>query len=195
MTTITKSVALAVACALAGGAAAEEPPCRGYRLAVRTGTDPTVGRIDLERARKSSIAELLALPTPDPQTLTEDRRAPAEAQVYRVRALLVLQRTGEHRDYSLVLRDEDKRSLVAEIPDPSCVPVTSPFFRRLQEAYRRLDERLHMDQQSIQVGLTIPVEVTGVGFFDLEGSSSEERVPGMAPNFFAINPILDIKFR
>lgn len=195
MTTITRSAAFAVACALAWSAAGEEPQCRAYRLAVRMGTDPAVGQIELERARKAGIPELLALPMPDPRSVEEGRRAPAERQIYRVRATVVQQRTGEQRDYVLVLADDAKRSLLAEIPAPSCVPAASPFAERIRRAFRVLDERLHMDEQALQVGLAIPVEVTGVGFFDLEHLGGDGPPSGMAPNLFELNPILDVKFR
>ncbi|HPC84475.1 MAG TPA: hypothetical protein P5234_13885 [Thermoanaerobaculaceae bacterium] len=195
MNAVTRAVVVAAAWAMTSSMLADEPPCRAYRLVVRTGVDSAVGQIDLERARKATIAELRALPTPDPQSVQDDRRVPAEKQLYRVRGVLVQQRTGEQRDYVLVLEDERKNTLLAEISAPSCVPATSPFFQRQREAFRRLDERLHMDEQSLQIGLAIPIEITGVGFFDLEHFGSPELPGGMAPNLFELNPILDVKFR
>ncbi|MGV8040707.1 MAG: hypothetical protein AB2L07_11705 [Thermoanaerobaculaceae bacterium] len=195
MTTITKTVVLAVAYALASSAAGQEPPCRAYRLAVRAGIDPGVRQIDLGRARKVSLSDLQALPTPDPSTVDEGRRSPAEKQLYRIRGTLVQQRTGDRRDYALVITDEKDRKLVVEIPAPPCVPAESPFFGRLSEAFRALDGRLHMDEQSLQVGLAIPVEITGVGFFDLEYLGSTDLPSGMAPNLFELNPVLDVKFK
>lgn len=195
MTTITRIVVLAMAYALASVAVCQEPPCRAYRLAVRAGVDPGVRQIDLGRARKVSLSDLHALAAPDPSAVDEGRRSPAEKQLYRVRGTLVQQRTGDLRDYALVLTDEKDLKLIVEIPSPSCVPATSPFFGRLSEAFRALDGRLHMDEQSLQVGLAIPVEITGVGFFDLEYLGSADLPSGMAPNLFEINPILDIKFR
>lgn len=195
MTTITRILVLVIASAVTSPVAGDELPCKAYRLAVRTGVDPAVGQIDLERARKVSIADLLALPTPDPRTAEEGRRAPVEKQLFRVRGFLVQQRSGEERDYALVLADESNRHLMVELPAPSCVPATSPFLGRLSEAFRRLNERLRMDEQSIQVGLAIPVEVTGVGFFDLEYLGSADLPGGMPPNLFELNPVLDVKFR
>lgn len=195
MTTITRIVVLAMAYALASVAVCQEPPCRAYRLAVRAGVDPGVRQIDLDRARKVSLSDLHALAAPDPSAVDEGRRSPAEKQLYRVRGTLVQQRTGDLRDYALVLTDEKDLKLIVEIPSPSCVPATSPFFGRLSEAFRALDGRLHMDEQSLQVGLAIPVEITGVGFFDLEYLGSADLPSGMAPNLFEINPILDIRFR
>lgn len=176
-------------------ATAEDVPCSAYRLAVKTGVDPAARFVNLDRSRKASLADLAKLPTPDAATVVGDGRALAEEQVYRVRGTVVEQRSGDSNDYILVLKDDHDRSLIAEIPSPTCVPATSPFYARLREAFRLLDERLHMDQQSMQVGLAIPVEITGVGFFDLKYAGGSDVPRGMAPNLFELHPILDVKFR
>lgn len=183
------------ALALAGVGAGQEVPCSAYRLAVKTGADPGVDRVDLERPLKASLADLVKLRAPESTAVELGRRTPAERQLYRVRGTVVLQRSGDTRDYALVIKDERENSIIAEIPSPSCVPASSPFLERIRRAFSALDGRLHMDEQSLQVGLAIPVEITGVGFFDLEYLDRDDLPSGMAPNLFELNPILDVKFR
>src|SRR5262249_3031616 len=90
-------------------------------------------------------------------------------------------------DYHLVLRDSSGRTLIGEIPSPSCVGASSPFRSMIQSSRAQFDAQFTATG-SFQTA-DIPVRIKGVGMFDfLHGQT------GVAPNGIEIHPILDIGF-
>ncbi len=145
----------------------------------RHAVDTTAERVSLRFLRRRSV----------PSTLPATGRvAPVETTTYRVRARLREYVREADGDYHLVLRDAHGRSIVAEIPQPSCVGRISPFKRAIRRARARMDR--HYSVTSGFKATNARVVVRGVGFFDyLHGQT------GMAPNGLELHPVLGLRFR
>ena len=164
--------------------------CGVERWAVKTGTDHNAQQVDLSIPKDTTIADLIALSPPNPIPKVT-RVAPTETTVFVVSATLTdYKLEGGSRgdsDYHLVLRDDQGRTMVAEIPSPTCVGTGSPFASQIASARAAFDSQLTAGP-SFQTA-NIPVKVTGVGFFDFPHGQH-----GAAPNVIELHPVLDIVF-
>jgi hypothetical protein len=164
--------------------------CGQERWSVKTGTDTDSGRVDLSNPQNTTIAQLIALSPPRPIPATT-RFSPTETTVFVVNATLTDYKLegGAHgdSDYHLVLQDEQGSTMVAEIPSPGCVGNGSPFASSIASARAKFDSQFTATS-SFQ-SANVPVQVTGVGFFDFAHGQH-----GAAPNVIELHPILDIVF-
>jgi hypothetical protein len=174
----------------ASGSPALAQRCGKERWSVKTGTDAGAQQVDLANPKTATIADLIALPAPHP--IPKDSRvAPTEMTVFVVNATLTDYKfesgsTGDS-DYHLVLRDDQGHTMVAEIPSPHCVGAGSPFASQIANARANFDSHFTAGP-SFQTA-DVPVQVTGVGFFDFAHGQH-----GAAPNVIELHPILDIAF-
>jgi type IV secretory pathway ATPase VirB11/archaellum biosynthesis ATPase len=164
--------------------------CGVERWSVKTGTDADAERVDLANPKNKTIAELIALTPPHPIP-ADSRFSPTETTVFVVNATLTDYKleggSKGDSDYHLVLQDDQGNTMVAEIPSPHCVDSGSPFAAQIANARVKFDSQLTAGS-SFQTA-DIPVQVTGVGFFDFAHGQH-----GAAPNVFELHPILDIVF-
>jgi hypothetical protein len=164
--------------------------CGQERWSVKTGTDADSGSVDLTSPQKTTIAQLIALTPPRPIPAST-RFSPTEKTVFVVNATLTDYKLegGWHgdSDYHLVLQDEQGNTMVAEIPSPGCVGSGSPFAGPIASARTKFDSQFTATS-SFQ-NANVPVQVTGVGFFDFAHGQH-----GAAPNVIELHPILDIVF-
>jgi len=117
------------------------------------------------------------------------RYTPTELTVYRVEAYLGGAFPENDGVWHLVLYGtrNQRLSLIAEIPDPSCAGACrSGFAQKFARARRILQDEL---QRPNPTGAAILVRVTGVGFFDRPHGQI-----GAAPNNFELHPVLTIEF-
>src|SRR5206468_1655513 len=82
---------------------------------------------------------------------------------------------------------ENGATMVTEIPCPCCVAGSSPFTAGIANARQEFDA--HFTATSSFTAVSVPVQMTGVGFFDFIHGQT-----GVAPNGIELHPILDIKF-
>jgi len=90
-------------------------------------------------------------------------------------------------DYHIVVQDENGNTMVTEIPCPCCVAAVSPFASAIANARQQFDA--HLTATTFFQSVSIPVQITGVGFFDFIHGQT-----GVAPNGIELHPILDIRF-
>jgi hypothetical protein len=165
--------------------------CGVERWSVKTGTDADVQNVGLSNPpQPATIAQLIALPPPNP--IPKDNRVtPTETTVFVVNATLTDYKleggSKGDSDYHLVLQDDQGNTMVAEIPSPHCVDNSSPFAAKVANARAEFDSQLTAGP-SFQTA-NIPVQVTGVGFFDFAHGQH-----GAAPNVIELHPVLDIIF-
>jgi len=164
--------------------------CGVERWSVKTGTDADAQQVDLANPKNTTVAELITLNPPNP--IPKDSRfGPTETTVWVVNATLTdYKLEGGSRgdsDYHLVLQDEQGKTMVAEIPSPNCVGNGSPFAAQIAKARGEFDAQFTAGS-SFQTA-NVPVQVTGVGFFDFAHGQH-----GAAPNVIELHPILDIAF-
>jgi hypothetical protein len=160
--------------------------CGVERWSVKTGTDPDASLINLNSPTSTTIANLSAIPTP---TLLPDnqRVQPTETTVWVLNATLTKFVLAYDSDYHMVLTDAAGRTMIAEIPSPNCVGPGSPLAVGIAHARAQFDA-MFTASTAFQT-VNIPVQITGVGFFDyLEGQE------GLAPNGIELHPIIDIVF-
>lgn len=164
--------------------------CGQERWSVKTGTDSGAAQVGVANPQPANISDLIVLPPPDPPP-ADARVNPTENTVFVVNATLTDYKfesgaTGDS-DYHLVLMDDQGNTMIAEIPSPSCVDPSSPFLTQITNARSQFDAQLTVSH-SFQTA-NIPVQVTGVGFFDFFHNQH-----GVAPNVIEIHPVLDIQF-
>jgi hypothetical protein len=160
--------------------------CGVERWSVKTGTDADAGKITLGSTTSSSISYLTSLSAPS--TLPANNRiSPTETTVYQLQVTLVEYKLETDSDYHLVLSDGNGKTMIAEIPDPTCVGSGSPLANGITTSRNEFDAKYH-PTSSFQTA-NVPVTVTGVGFFDfLHGQT------GVAPNGIELHAVQDIQF-
>ena len=173
--------------ALAGGVASPlSAQCGVERWSVKTGTDADAKLVDLNAAATpTTVGGLRALSAP--KTLPANTRIqPTETTVFTVSATLVEFKLENDSDYHIVIADANGNTMITEIPAPNCVGAGSPFSPDIAAARAAFNARFAATSNLQKAN--IPVQVTGVGFFDfLHGQA------GVAPNGIELHPVLDIK--
>lgn len=160
--------------------------CGQERWSVKTGTDTGSGQVDLTAPTPTTIANLRGFSAPHPIPRSK-RVAPAETTFWEVNATLDVYALESDSDYHLVLVDDARNSIIAEIPDPGCVHGTSPFSQGITNARAEFDAQFTASS-SFQ-SANIPVRVRGVGMFDFFHNQR-----GFASNGIELHPVLDIVF-
>ena len=162
--------------------------CGVERWSVKTGTDPDAVLVNLNSASPTTFNNLLALPRP---TLIPDnqRLLPTEMTLWTMPVTLNGYFLAKDSDYHMVLTDGNGRTMIAEIPSPTCVGPGSPFAAGIAHARAQMNARFPPAPPGILQALNVPVQLTGVGFFDfIEGQT------GQAPNGIELHPVIDIIF-
>ncbi len=175
----------------------QSPTCGVERWSVKVGTDADVNLVDLNNPVRAFIPDLGAIPAPaDPPGPPDNARlAPTETTVYVVNATLTLYKKEADVDYHMVLQDDSGHTIIAEIPNPACVVsstsprvlLPSPLAAGIANARAKFDARFNAT--TFFQTANIPVQVTGVGFFDFIHGQT-----GVAPNGIELHPVLDITF-
>jgi len=160
--------------------------CGVERWSVKTGTDPDAYLVNLGSQTPTTVANLRAIGAPG--SIPDNQRIqPTETTIWVVNATLTKYVYSYDQDYHLVLTDGAGHTMIAEIPDPNCVGPGSPFAAGIAHARAQFDA-LFTATTEFQT-TSVPVQVTGVGFFDyIEGQE------GVAPNGIELHPVIDIIF-
>jgi hypothetical protein len=167
-------------------AAAVTGSCGVERWSVKTGTDADASKITLQSTTATTIPALTSLTAPG--SLPADNRVqPTETTVYRISATLDQYKLEADSDYHLVLDDKAGHTMIAEIPDPSCVGSGSPLLASITKSRSEFDAK-YSPTGSFQ-NANVPVTVVGVGFFDFQHGQT-----GVAPNGIELHSVLDIQF-
>ncbi len=160
--------------------------CDGERWPVKAGTDTDAYQVNLSSATSTTIANLTALSKPKKLPDTT-RIKPTETTTWVLSATLVKYVRSYDADYHIVFRDGAGRTMIGEIPDPNCVPASSPFRSAIVHARNQFNA-MFTPTSNFQ-DASVPVQITGVGFFDYN-----EGQEGIAPNAIELHPIIDIVF-
>lgn len=128
---------------------------------MKTGADYDRNTVNTS-ARTTSIQSLTS--AQDPKTYQQSNRSSgAERQTYKLRATLTQYKLEADGDIHLVLSD-GHRTLIAEIPDPTCVASNSRFTTGIKNA-RTAFTKVYPVSTSWRYPKHV-VTVTGVGLFD-----------------------------
>jgi hypothetical protein len=167
----------------AGGPVTGGGHCGVERWDVKSGTDAAAQNVNLDLVQPTTVAAMDALRAPSNPTA---RIQPTETTDFQIKATMSGFKQEGDSDYHIVITD-GRKTMIVEIPSPNCVGTLSPFRSRVVQARAEFDSRFTVSQQFQNV--SIPVTVTGVGFFDrIHGQT------GVAPNGVELHPVLDITF-
>ncbi|GAC1352034.1 MAG: hypothetical protein NVSMB1_10900 [Polyangiales bacterium] len=161
--------------------------CGTERWKVKVGQDTaTACSIGLSPTA-TTIASLRAL-DPGGSLPPFTRIAPTETTVFLLQDVTLVQFKKEtDLDYHLVLQDGAGRTIIAEIPDPDCMPSSGPWYKLVKSTRDLLESKYSGSTSWTYPAVT--VSVRGVGFFDvLHGQT------GVAPNGIELHPILGLCF-
>jgi hypothetical protein len=186
----TTILGLAISMSIFSAQLEAQQHCGKERWSVKTGTDSDAGSVSLGSPQSTTITQLIALTPPNPIPAA-NRFAPTEKTVFVVNATLTDYKLeggpkGDS-DYHLVLKDDQGHTMIAEIPFPGCVGAGSPFAAQIANARAEFDG--HFTATTSFQTADVPVQVTGVGFFDFAHGQH-----GAAPNIIELHPVLDISF-
>lgn len=158
--------------------------CGTERWPVKTLTDDDRDEVNLA-AREVSIRYLRRRATPvvKPQS---SRAGTVERTTYRVHARLHEYVREADGDYHLVLRDRRGRTIVAEIPDGTCVGRISPVKSGVVQARSRFDRQLDATRSFKSANRRVVIK--GIGFFDFFHGQT-----GMAPNDLELHPVIGLR--
>jgi hypothetical protein len=161
------------------------PTCGVERWSVKVGTDPNANLVDLTKATPVTMATMRGWPAPGSPPLNS-RVAPYETTVWVIHGTLINYKKEDDVDYHIVVQDGAGTTVITEVPCPCCA-LGSPFEPRIAGARQAFDSRLTATE--FFQNPSIPVRITGVGFFDFIHGQT-----GVAPNGIEIHSILDIAF-
>lgn len=172
------------------------------RWSVKTGADVDAIKVDLT-SQPTTIADLI---NNFPATLPVNpdlRISPVEFTTFWVSGLLIAHKVEADGDYHVVINDSAHRSMIVELPDPAAC-IGSIWPKQIAAARKNFEKRFGLQIQMLTLeetlappgsptpmmsSLSIPVTVTGVGFFDkIHGQM------GVAPNGIELHPVLSIDF-
>jgi hypothetical protein len=108
--------------------------------------------------------------------------------VFAIAAILKVIKREADQDYHLVIADpQTGGTMIIESPDPGCA-VGSRFAADIAGVRQTINQQFHGPIRGRHV-VNIPVNVTGIAFFDLLHGQE-----GVAPNGIELHPILSITF-
>lgn len=166
----------------------QSPTCGVERWSVKTGTDPDAALVDLTPVPTTiPFLSSFTAPADPPGPPSNARIGPAETTVYVINAIMTLYKKEADVDYHIVIRDVSGNTMITEIPCPCCVGAGSPFAAGVANARATFDA--HLTATSFFQTANVPIQITGVGFFDFIHGQT-----GVAPNGIELHPVLDIKF-
>jgi hypothetical protein len=155
--------------------------CSGYRWDVKTGQDPQASQVHLGSVTPTTVGYLTSLPA-QPSLPDNYRLSPIELTQYEITGTIVDFGIEPHdNDYHVVIKDNSSNNvMIAEIPDPACVPTSSPFAAMIANTRS-------VFSANATVGATVAIK--GVGFFD-----SNTLTSNVAPNKIELHPALNVNF-
>ena len=147
---------------------------------MKTGQDPQAGQVNLGSVTPTTVGYLTSLPA-QPSLPDDYRLAPVELTQYEITGTIVDFGIEHDNDYHVLIKDNSSNNeMIAEIPDPACVPTSSPFAAMIANTRS-------VFAANATIGATVAIK--GVGFFD-----SNTLTSGVAPNKIELHPALDVNF-
>jgi hypothetical protein len=164
--------------------------CGVLRWPVKTMSDADAGAVS-RTPKGADIATLIAFPAPTVRP--QNRRANSvEKTEFGVSGNVIAWGLEADSDLHLVLADasNSSRTIVLEVPNPSCVSgATSAVRDSIAQARQDVLRALGAPPSGVTaLSSPAPVIVTGVGFFDFGHST------GHPPNAFELHPVISIRF-
>ena len=190
------------------------------RWSVKVANDPDAmaNKIDMTTDKLFSVTEINQALRPG--ALDAGGRMAVEEKEYKVKGYLSYFKTEGDKDYHVVISAQPGmfakgnatatgQSLVVEFPNPSCVagshstgPATSKLGQAIAEARANFEDHIQDLKHDQVITKSIPVTVTGVGFFDHYASNhapTGHSIPYQLPDgsgwaVLELHPVTNIVF-
>lgn len=159
--------------------------CGVERWAVKVGTDSDALKVS-PNPDPSTIGKLVSLKTPIVGRKTVPRSSQEQFEVV-IPATITAYKEETDSDIHLAIKDDQGRTMIAEIPDPACMG-KSPWVADVATTRSEFLNRVGKVGKSFKK-VNIAVQLTGVVFFDFKHGQR-----GLAPNAVELHPVLNIKF-
>eukprot|EP01013_Petalomonas_cantuscygni_P024583 TRINITY_DN46233_c0_g1_i1.p2 TRINITY_DN46233_c0_g1~~TRINITY_DN46233_c0_g1_i1.p2 ORF type:complete len:218 (-),score=38.35 TRINITY_DN46233_c0_g1_i1:210-863(-) len=150
--------------------------CGVERWSVKTGTDPDNSKVDTGDVKSETIYYLTGVDRP-PSLPSDGRVAPIETTVFEIHCTITFWKHESDKDYHIVASDSSGRTMITEIPDPSCVGDSSPFYRNITAARKTFDDYFNTKSNSSARVLSREGQAASKD----ESSSSDEEDEDDAP--------------
>ncbi len=162
--------------------------CGVWRWPVKTGSDADRFKVD-KTALVTSIRHLRSLRAPSSFAGFQRRRfRGAERHIWQLDSVrLIAYRIEDDSDIHLVIRNAAGKTMIAEIPRPSCVSRMSLWRAQIAAARKTFLARDHATRDWTHVSQRITLR--GLGFFD-----EIHHVTGQAPNGIELHPVTHVRF-
>jgi len=187
---------------------AEKPIKKGsLRWSIKTGSDPDASRVNMT-PKDILPKDLVAIPRPNafPRTMRPSgatfdnaRFAPAELQVYRVRAKLIQFKEEADGDFHCAMEGPDGTPFVAEISKPEFASsrgsgaTKSIWLQQIKDVRAKFLAHYGLTERTTEQGDFTPagewVMITGPAYFDDHENQNHE-----AANTIEIHPIHSISW-
>jgi hypothetical protein len=153
--------------------------CGRERWDVKTLTDPDASQVNLV-PQVATVADLIDLPAPAQPT----SRVRQEFNTYQLTGTITFAKLEADNDIHMVLTDADGRTMIIESPCRDCAQ-NSIVHDQIATVRQIVEAQFPTAASGGVENTSIPVTVTGVGFFDrLHGQD------GVAPNGIELHPVL-----
>jgi len=160
--------------------------CGVERWPVKTGTDADRGHVSTI-VHSTSIQSLSSRPKPSHYP-TNNRVAPAELHVWQVTARVTQYKEEADSDIHLVLKDSANRSMIAEIPAPTCVGKTSRWKAGITSARSTWTHAYPLSSSWHHINRSVTIR--GLGFFDPPHGQT-----GASTNGIELHPVIRVQLR
>jgi hypothetical protein len=159
--------------------------CGVERWAIKTGQDAAARSVELSRPKPVTVATLRSYPQPTSYP-ANSRIGAVEKTAYRLDVTLTKYKLEGDSDLHLVVADAQGRTLIVEVPDPSCMG-SSPWKSRVATARQTFMSRYGPTSSFKRTSKH--AVIVGVGFFDrLHGQA------GVSPNGIELHAVTSITF-
>jgi hypothetical protein len=160
--------------------------CGVERWPVKTGTDADRGNVS-STVHSTSIQSLSSRPKPSHYP-TNNRVAPSEFYVWQLAARVTQYKEEADSDIHLVLRDSANRSMIAEIPAPSCVGSSSRWKAGISGARSTWTHTYPLSTSWHHINRAVTIR--GLGFFDPPHGQA-----GASSNGIELHPVIRVQLR
>jgi hypothetical protein len=157
--------------------------CGTERWPVKTGTDANRNQVNTTPIA-TTITYLGSRPKPSSYP-NNNRIAPYELHTYQVTAYVTQYKLEADSDIHLVLKDTAGRQMIAEIPRPTCVGLTSRWRTAITNA--RSAWVTHYSTTTTWHFIHRSVTLRGLAFFDVPHGQT-----GKAPNAIELHPVINV---
>lgn len=169
---------------LVGTYSFQQEPCGGRdRWDVKNLTDESIGKVNLKPI--TTTVDSLRKIKPEKKVGDNMGRFGIEFNTYEINCKIREYVKEDDGDYHLVLMDlsDTSKTMIGEIPDPSCPSVAkSKHVKKFSSTRKYFEDNVRLKGRKVKYGI---YKIRGVAFYD-----QPHKQLGVAPNAIELHPII-----